>query len=365
MANNQIQATGTFMTRKGLLLITKLAGAKGTLHFTRSAVGTGKLPDGYSPEYMADLSAYKMDANISEYGVQEDKAYITVQISSAQVEQGFLITEVGVYAEDPDEGEILYGYMDISTDPTYIYANGSTSRLKFAEFTMYVLIGSVERVTAAIPPGSIITRDSFKAENLKVIDSEGILGEAGGSSTGQLLLDALAQKVKQELMTSEMFLEQIAACVLKEKIVNHFLATDPETVLSGPMGKQLKDEITQLNSDFEGLSNKRPWKLISSGKLSTGADISNLPDDYNEICVETHRNAVITSGDAYLYIIPRIVLNGVSGTKAFYPSAVSSIANNTGLHDIMVNLSSRLITGTMYSGGSNISSSSGVWIYYR
>ena len=77
------------------------------------------------------------------------------------ITEGFLVTEVGVFAEDPDEGEILYGYMDISTDPTYIYANGSTNRSKFAEFTLYVLVGSVSNVIAAVTPGSIITRDTF------------------------------------------------------------------------------------------------------------------------------------------------------------------------------------------------------------
>ena len=250
MANEHaIQATGTFVVSKGFRLLTKLAASQGSLQFTRAAVGTGKPPEGYSPESMIGLNAYKIDAEIADYGVQDDMAYITVQVSSDNVTEGFLVTEVGVFAEDPDEGEILYGYMDISTDPTYIYANGSTNRSKFAEFTLYVLVGSVRNVIAAVTPGSIITRDTFTAANLKAIDTHGILGgEAGAETTGQGLIDALTNKLLTEFVTNTVLMERLGTYVLKSKIVNDFLSTDEETVLSGPMGKLLKEQLNVLNT---------------------------------------------------------------------------------------------------------------------
>lgn len=253
MANeNTIQATGTFITRKGLNLITKLVAAKGTLSFSRAAVGTGKPPEGYSPDSMISLSSYKMDAEIADYGTQEDKAYVTMQVSSDQVEEGFLLTEVGLYATDPDEGEILYAYMDISTDPTYIYANGSANRTKYAEFTLYVLIGTVEKVTAAVTPGSIITKETFKASNLPVIDTHGIMGDSGSTVMSQELFDAVAEKIVNELVSNEklntVLTEKLADYIMKSKIVNHLLATDESTVLSGPMGKELKGLLDVLNT---------------------------------------------------------------------------------------------------------------------
>ncbi len=254
MANEHaIQATGTFVVSKGFRLLTKLAASQGSLQFTRAAVGTGKPPEGYSPESMIGLNAYKIDAEIADYGVQDDMAYITVQVSSDNVTEGFLVTEVGVFAEDPDEGEILYGYMDISTDPTYIYANGSTNRSKFAEFTLYVLVGSVSNVIAAVTPGSIITRDTFTAANLKAIDTHGILGgEAGAETTGQGLIDALTNKLLTEFVTNTVLMERLGTYVLKSKIVNDFLSTDEETVLSGPMGKLLKEQLNVLNTNLSG-----------------------------------------------------------------------------------------------------------------
>ncbi|ASN94355.1 hypothetical protein CLOBOL_03459 [Enterocloster bolteae ATCC BAA-613] len=265
MANEHaIQATGTFVVSKGFRLLTKLAASQGSLQFTRAAVGTGKPPEGYSPESMIGLNAYKIDAEIADYGVQDDMAYITVQVSSDNVTEGFLVTEVGVFAEDPDEGEILYGYMDISTDPTYIYANGSTNRSKFAEFTLYVLIGSVSNVIAAVTPGSIITRDTFTAANLKAIDTHGILGgEAGAGTTGQGLIDALTNKLLTEFVTNTGLMERLGTYVLKSKIVNDFLSTDEETVLSGPMGKLLKEQLNVLNTKIIKAPDYKNYKSVS------------------------------------------------------------------------------------------------------
>ena len=279
MANEHaIQATGTFVVSKGFRLLTKLAASQGSLQFTRAAVGTGKPPEGYSPESMIGLNTYKIDAEIADYGVQDDMAYITVQVSSDNVTEGFLVTEVGVFAEDPDEGEILYGYMDISTDPTYIYANGSTNRSKFAEFTLYVLVGSVSNVIAAVTPGSIITRDTFTAANLKAIDTHGILGgEAGAETTGQGLIDALTNKLLTEFVTNTVLMERLGTYVLKSKIVNDFLSTDEETVLSGPMGKLLKEQLNVLNTKKA----EKQWEYIGNSLN----DVTFAPNKYSEIYV--------------------------------------------------------------------------------
>ena len=281
MANEHaIQATGTFVVSKGFRLLTKLAASQGSLQFTRAAVGTGKPPEGYSPESMIGLNAYKIDAEIADYGVQDDMAYITVQVSSDNVTEGFLVTEVGVFAEDPDEGEILYGYMDISTDPTYIYANGSTNRSKFAEFTLYVLIGSVSNVIAAVTPGSIITRDTFTAANLKAIDTHGILGgEAGAGTTGQGLIDALTNKLLTEFVTNTGLMERLGTYVLKSKIVNDFLSTDEETVLSGPMGKLLKEQLNVLNTKITQKSQSEFYTIADVTGVSTG----QVTDGYHNV----------------------------------------------------------------------------------
>jgi hypothetical protein len=99
---------GTVITKKGLQLIAKLVASGTALTFTRVSVGTGSVPTGYDPGNMTDLNKYKMDGSISSCSFLGDEASIIMQISSLGVESGFTITETGLFATDPDEGEILY-----------------------------------------------------------------------------------------------------------------------------------------------------------------------------------------------------------------------------------------------------------------
>lgn len=81
----------------------------------------------------------------------------------------------------------------------------------------------------------------FAAEVLAAIiavDSSGVLGTAGNSVSAQSLIDAIADKVMTKL-------------ILRSKIVDNLLATDPTTVLSGPMGKKLDEKVDSVISDLE------------------------------------------------------------------------------------------------------------------
>ena len=153
---------GTVITKKGLMLITKLLACNGELIFSKVGVGIGKVPSGYDPSSMIDLNNYRMDGEISEIkaDTERSQASIRFQVSSIGVSEAFTVTEAGVYAMDPDEGEVLYAYLDMSDDPQMIYDAESTIS-KFLEMTLVVVIGTVERITAVISPQSLISKEEF------------------------------------------------------------------------------------------------------------------------------------------------------------------------------------------------------------
>jgi len=164
---------GTVITRKGRQLIAKLAAQQKVLMFSRAAVGTGKIPEGMSPEDMLDLVRYRMDGAITSISSVENKATVVFQVSSIGILQEFAITEVGLYAEDPDEGEILYSYLDLSEDPQHIYAEGSAVS-KFFETAMTVIVGAVENVTAYLDSNSLVTLEQFENNKIDML----VVGEA-------------------------------------------------------------------------------------------------------------------------------------------------------------------------------------------
>ena len=81
------------------------------------------------------------------------------------------------------------------------------------------------------------------AAKVKTTDTYGLVVSALGESTAQALIDAIANKVMNELIN-------------KNKIVNNLLATDDSTVLAGTQGAALdkrlvaaENAVTQLNSE--------------------------------------------------------------------------------------------------------------------
>ena len=100
------------------------------------------------------------------------------------------------------------------------------------------------------------------AAKVKTADTYGLVVSALGESTAQALIDAIANKVVNELIN-------------KNKIVNNLLATDESTVLSGPQGAALgarlkvnEDAVAKLNSDLPGRA-----KIANISSLASIGDI--------------------------------------------------------------------------------------------
>lgn len=76
------------------------------------------------------------------------------------------------------------------------------------------------------------------AASVKATDTYGLVVDALGESTTQALIDAIANKVMNEL-------------VKKSQILNNLLATVPGNALDAVQGKNLQDQITQLNGEIK------------------------------------------------------------------------------------------------------------------
>lgn len=173
MEQNAVRSEGTVITTKGMQLISKLLASGQTLKFTKIEIGSGHAEEETDLESLTQLVSYERDGYIAKCFPSPDKnmASVVCQVSSIGTVEGFVATEAGLYAEDPDEGEILYAYLDMWDDPQYIYAE-SNSISKFFEITMSVVISKVENITAVISPYSMISREEFD-ELIEKINNKG------------------------------------------------------------------------------------------------------------------------------------------------------------------------------------------------
>ena len=147
--------TGLILTQKGRALQAKVeAGA--TLNFTKMKTGSGVIPAGQQLESLNDLVAPEQNLGIASTTTTEDGyCQISSVISNAGLETGYYAKELGIFATDPNLGEILYA---ITTDSAadYFPAEGGATVVS-QEFSVFVAISNASTVTVQIDSTALAT----------------------------------------------------------------------------------------------------------------------------------------------------------------------------------------------------------------
>ncbi|WP_163538325.1 hypothetical protein [Gracilibacillus sp. YIM 98692] len=151
--------TGMKLTDNGRGLQAK-AEAGETLTFNKVKIGDGELVDGDSYETRNDLVNPLLDLNISVVQAEEDgTCLIRSNMTNEGVNEGFYVKEVGIFAQDPDIGEILYAFSTaVVTD--YLPPEGGATVVN-NQFDTMVVIGNADSITADISNTGFVTQDDF------------------------------------------------------------------------------------------------------------------------------------------------------------------------------------------------------------
>lgn len=152
---------GLRFTLKGQALQGK-AQAGAELKFTKIGVGDGTL-SGQSIQHLTNLISPKMDLEISKLrNLGDGKAVIGGVLSNEEVTTGFYFRELGLFAEDPDEGEILYCYGNAGSGAEYIPPGGGPDIVEKL-VNIVAIIGDAANVTAEFASTIYVTQDEFDA----------------------------------------------------------------------------------------------------------------------------------------------------------------------------------------------------------
>ena len=96
------------LTAKGIALLAKAQAGRCTIKLTKAATGDGSYSDGEALTNRTALKSKKQEfALITVTTQNQSNVYVKFIITNKQ-DTGNLKNEVGIYAQDPDEGEILY-----------------------------------------------------------------------------------------------------------------------------------------------------------------------------------------------------------------------------------------------------------------
>ncbi len=162
------------ITGKGQVLMSKLIAGSGTCNF--SAIKTSTTV--YTQEQLAGLTALtniKQSAEISSISrINTASVNIKGALNNKDLVTGYTVNTIGLYAIDPNEGEILYavaratqaGYM-----PPY---NSITSSGILFDFV--ITVGNAQNVTVTVNPAAVATQADVIAINAEIADLAGYVG---------------------------------------------------------------------------------------------------------------------------------------------------------------------------------------------
>ncbi|WP_405079350.1 phage tail protein [Paenibacillus chitinolyticus] len=156
---------GFVLTNKGRNLQAK-AQTGVTLNYTRMGVGDGQL-GGQSIPALTKLIGEKKSLAISKLKIQtQGRAVIGAVLSNQDVTTGFYFREIGIYAQDPDEGEILYCYGNAGANAEYIPPVGGADIIE-KSIDAIVVVGNAANVTAEIDKSLVFASQNDLAESEK------------------------------------------------------------------------------------------------------------------------------------------------------------------------------------------------------
>ncbi len=154
--------TGFSMTNRGAELQAKVNAGSTTLTFTKLAMGSGEASG--SIENMTELVHKEMDMTIKAISNEGNIVTLKSTITNEGISQAFAAREMGLYAMDPDLGEILYA---IQTDPApdSIPAEGSATVVS-EDFTAHLIMSNTGSVSVVLDTGALATLGDLQEHNV-------------------------------------------------------------------------------------------------------------------------------------------------------------------------------------------------------
>ncbi len=112
---------GLVQTKAGEALFAKCLAYGLPFKVVRMVMGDGELAQGQDPKGLTAMINEKYsDGNISSHVAGDQVVQLEATMDAALITEGFWLREVGIFAEDPDEGEILYAYENAGEFADYI-----------------------------------------------------------------------------------------------------------------------------------------------------------------------------------------------------------------------------------------------------
>ena len=151
-----------FYTNRGLDLAAKLLSGH-TLNITRVVAGSGITAD---PENAAALADPRQELAVNSPVSNGATATIPATLTAAQADASYTLTELGIYAADPEEGEILYKLYRTESPIAINNTSGSVLRFYLEE-----TLSDEQNISVICSPEGLVTEEMLSSVQERLLSS--------------------------------------------------------------------------------------------------------------------------------------------------------------------------------------------------
>ena len=255
------------ITGAGQALIAKVIAGTGNIRFTKVSTSDTAYEENKLEE-LTELSGIKQTSLISDI-VRTNEVAVKIETAfhNTELTEGYYMRTMGLYAVDPDEGEILYAVTVETSGNCYIPPyNGVT--VSGAYVQLITTVGNAEQVSLEVDAAAVATIGDLreleeKVENLKMDLGDAYVQfveyETRENIQAQDTLGTMFGKIKK------WFTDLKAGAF--SGVANNCTTTEEGSVLDARQGKMLLEEIEEINSNIETLGGFTPV-IDSTGKIT-------------------------------------------------------------------------------------------------
>ncbi len=280
---------GTVTTQLGLNLITKVMAGKTSLSFTGFKTSDGAFSN-VELKSMASLPNVKQEFNVSNINIQNSTTVLVKGVvTNTGLSNQYLLNAVGLYATDPDLGEILFSVTtaDIA-DVIPAKTNTNTTSLILNVLTS---VTDANRVTLSLSQPAIVTTDMLEV-HIKNTDLATETTNGISKIATQAEVDAGVEDTK--IVTSKKLkarLDSMLASITTNFVKLTQLATETKAgIITEARIKEIapQPDLTPYIDKQELLDVKirNKWKVIFDGAFGVqGGVVASLPNDWSDCLV--------------------------------------------------------------------------------
>ena len=296
------------MTDVGADLQAKVNAGKTKLTFTKIKVGSGV--NATNPLALTDVISSKWET--TNFVVKQEGKIVSVDtfITNTGIHEAFRMSEIGLFAQDPDKGEILYAYLT-DPEPDRMPAEGG-SVVVSQELTIGMVFSNTGNVSLTVNMGALVTNEQLERHN-------------ADANAHDNRFNAIIQQVNN-MITSVDNSNSLAKAPTLQLV---------KTLLSSLNIKNATDVVNALESEkATGLGIRYDFSNVNAWYICLGKLFGNLIIQGGNNLVRGNRDATITLPISYSKFFIPISNPEYDNAHKFVINMVSMYSGTNGLNKV-------------------------------